>query len=50
MYTRRTEKKISMDPYIMAVVVVALVVVIGLGIYPQPLISLATLASKSIIP
>ena len=49
MYTRRAEKKISMDKYIAVVVVITLAIVIGFGIYPQPLINLATIASKSVL-
>jgi len=49
MYTRKVEKKMGMEPYIAVVVIIALAVVIGFGIYPQPLINFATLASKAII-
>jgi NADH-quinone oxidoreductase subunit N len=49
MYTRRDEKKLSIDPYIAVVVIIALAVVIGFGIYPQPLINLASMASRAVI-
>lgn len=49
MYTRKVQKKISIDPYVAVVVVITLAVVIGFGIYPQPLINLATIASKAVL-
>ena len=48
MYTRKVQKKLSIDPYIAVVVIITLAVVIGFGIYPQPLINLATIASKAV--
>ena len=49
MYSRKDEKGIKMENYIIAVVLVALVVVILFGIYPQPLITVAATAGKAIL-
>ncbi len=49
MYSKKAEKTMRMDPYIMAVVATALAVVILFGIYPQPLINIAAIASKAIL-
>lgn len=49
MFSKKEEKAIKMDRYVMAVVVVALAVVIIFGIYPQLLISVSTIASKAVL-
>lgn len=48
MYSNKSEKAIKMDPYVALVVVIALAVIIGFGIYPQPLIAVAAKASNAI--
>ncbi|MGD0728928.1 MAG: NADH-quinone oxidoreductase subunit N [Candidatus Micrarchaeaceae archaeon] len=49
MYLSKEQKKLRIDPYIAAVVVIVLAVIIIFGIYPQPLINVASIASKSIL-
>jgi NADH-quinone oxidoreductase subunit N len=49
MYSKKQAKALKMDHYIMAVVIIALVVVIVFGIYPQPLINIAAIASKAVL-
>lgn len=49
MYSKRQEKPLSMDPYIVLVVAICLVVIIAFGIYPQPLIAIASKASSALL-
>jgi NADH-quinone oxidoreductase subunit N len=49
MYASKQEKALKMSSYIIAVVVIALAVVLVFGIYPQPLIKIAEIASRSIL-
>lgn len=48
MYSRKAEKVLKIDPYIAAIVIVALFFVVIFGIYPQPIIGVATTASRAI--
>ncbi len=48
MYSRKEEKKIKIDPYTLAVVVLVIAIIVVFGFYPQPLIGVASLASKSL--
>jgi NADH-quinone oxidoreductase subunit N len=47
MYSTKEHKPIATEPYVALVVVITLVVIIVLGIYPQPLISLAQSVSSA---
>ncbi len=48
MYSRKKEKELRMDLYVVAVVIIAIIVVVAFGIYPQPIITLASNASHAI--
>lgn len=49
MYTQRRSERIKIERFAFSVALIALVVIVVLGIYPQPLISAAALAAKSIM-
>ncbi|MDE1869172.1 MAG: NADH-quinone oxidoreductase subunit N [Candidatus Micrarchaeota archaeon] len=49
MYTSKEHPRLMTDRHVAAVVIACLVVVVALGIYPQPLITLATQASAAIL-
>ncbi|MDE1833069.1 MAG: NADH-quinone oxidoreductase subunit N [Candidatus Micrarchaeota archaeon] len=48
MYTRKNSARIAAEPYAMAVALVAILFIFALGLYPQPLISLAHNAMVSL--
>ena len=48
MYTRKNSARIAAEPYAMAVALVAILLIFALGLYPQPLISLAHNAMVSL--
>lgn len=49
MYMQRQHKRIRTERFAFAVALIALIVIVALGIYPQPLIAAAIYAAKSII-
>jgi proton-translocating NADH-quinone oxidoreductase chain N len=49
MYSKKDERKLRNDTYVAVVVIIALAVVVIFGIYPQPLIALASNASKALL-
>ena len=49
MYSKKEEKRLKMETYVGAVVVIVLAVIVVFGIYPQPLITIATIASKALL-
>ncbi len=49
MYSKRQERPLRMGSYIAAVVIVSLIIVIAFGIYPQPLIAIASKAASSVL-
>jgi proton-translocating NADH-quinone oxidoreductase chain N len=48
MYSRKEHKPLKIESYIVVVILICLAVVIGFGVYPQPLINIATAASRSV--
>lgn len=49
MYSAVERWPVSISPYVAAVVVAALAVVVAFGLYPQPVIALAQMASQAIV-
>ncbi|MGI0100771.1 MAG: NADH-quinone oxidoreductase subunit N [Candidatus Micrarchaeaceae archaeon] len=49
MYAKKEQKALRMDMYVAVVVALALAVIIIFGIYPQPMISIASSAARSLL-
>jgi NADH-quinone oxidoreductase subunit N len=49
MYSTSEHATLRMDPFVAAVVIAALVIILAFGIYPQPAIAAAQLASKALL-
>lgn len=49
MYSRKSEKALSINPYVALVVIVSLAIIIAFGIYPQPIIAVASKAATSLL-